>query len=176
MAGTSKSSRKVRSAFHLTISALTKLVTHLAVRGAIRPFSYGLNTNITVEFSSSADTISIRPSTKFSRALSKTWVCVLLWILLVYPFIWLYRRFHGGHWEVAGAAFPLRAWKHCEDSIPGESAAEYRTRRLKEGAEVASIGSEGADERVMAESPQGVSQLVGTNERDWFNTWISTIT
>ncbi|KAF8596410.1 hypothetical protein BDV93DRAFT_610902 [Ceratobasidium sp. AG-I] len=146
-----------------------------AIRETIRLVSYQSNANFTIEFTSSADTISIRPSTKFSRALSKTWVCVLLWIFLIYPFIWLYRRFHGGRWEVAGAAFPLRAWKHCEGSIPGESAVEYRARILKEGGEVASIGSEASDERVLAESPQGVSQLVGTDERDWFQTWKSTI-
>ncbi|KDN43384.1 hypothetical protein RSAG8_06168, partial [Rhizoctonia solani AG-8 WAC10335] len=107
------------------IDALTQVV-----RATIQRALYTKSPTITVQFTTSASEIDIRPSSKFSRALSKTWVVVLLWIALIYPFIWLYNRFHGGRWEVAGSAFPLRTWKHCEDSIPGESAEAYRRRTL----------------------------------------------
>ncbi|KAG8693074.1 hypothetical protein FRC08_009333 [Ceratobasidium sp. 394] len=78
-----------------------------AIRAAIRHGSFVSDQTVTIKFSTSANTIAIRPSTRFSRALSKTWVVVILWIFLVYPFIWLYRRFRGGRWEVAGSAFQL---------------------------------------------------------------------
>ncbi|KAG9090508.1 hypothetical protein FRC06_001025 [Ceratobasidium sp. 370] len=148
-----------------------------AVRSTIRRVSYVPNQTVTVKFSTSANTIDIRPSTRFSRALSKTWVVVVLWMFLIYPFIWLYRRFRGGRWEVAGAAFPLRAWKHCEGSLPGQSVADYRAKTAGDVASVtsASVTSEGADDRILAESGRGVSQLVGVSEGDWFQTWESTI-
>ncbi|KAG8792262.1 hypothetical protein FRC12_006645 [Ceratobasidium sp. 428] len=148
-----------------------------AIRATIRRVSYIPGQTVTVNFSSSADTIDVRPSTPFSRALSKTWVVIMLWIFLIYPFIWLYRRFRGGRWEVAGAAFPLRSWKHCEGSFAGQSAADYRIKTMGDVASVmsASITSDGVDDRILAESAKGVSQLVGINERDWFQTWESTI-
>ncbi|KAJ1306369.1 hypothetical protein OPQ81_007375 [Rhizoctonia solani] len=156
------------------IDSLTQVV-----RATIQRVSYARSPTITVQFTTSASEIDIRPSSAFSRALSKTWVVVLLWITLIYPFIWLYKRFHGGRWEVAGSAFPLRAWKHCEDSVPGESAESYRRRTFKEvTGDVASLTSqrsEGTDDRILTETPIGVSQLVGTTERDWFLTWESTI-
>ncbi|KDQ07455.1 hypothetical protein BOTBODRAFT_119987 [Botryobasidium botryosum FD-172 SS1] len=64
---------------------------------------------ITTTFSLSHSSISVRPSTALSRTLSRTWVKVLLWITLIYPFIWIYRRFHprgGGVWEGVGGALP----------------------------------------------------------------------
>ncbi|CAE6464238.1 unnamed protein product [Rhizoctonia solani] len=156
------------------IDALTQVV-----RATIQRVSYTRSPTVTVQFTTSASEIDIRPSSSFSRALSKTWVVVLLWISLIYPFIWLYNQFHGGRWEVAGSAFPLRTWKHCEDSIPGESAETYRRRTFKEvTGDVASLTSqrsEGTDDRILVETPNGVSQLVGTAERDWFLTWESTI-
>lgn len=156
------------------IDALTQVV-----RATIQRVLYVKSPTITVQFATSASEIDIRPSSTFSRALSKTWVIVLLWIALMYPFIWLYKRIRGGSWEVAGSAFPLRTWRHCEDSIPGESAKAYRRRTFKEvTGDVASLTSqrsEGTDDRILIETPNGVSQLVGTAERDWFLTWESTI-
>ncbi|KAG9092606.1 hypothetical protein FRC07_011619, partial [Ceratobasidium sp. 392] len=143
-----------------------------AIRSTIRRVSYIPGQTVAVEFCTSANAIDIRPSTRFSRALSKTWAVVIFWILLIYPFIWLYRRFRGGRWEVAGTAFPLRAWRHCEGSFPGQSAADYRAKNI---GDAASITSDGADDRILAESSKGVSQLVGINEGDWFQTWESTI-
>ncbi|KAG8712347.1 hypothetical protein FRC08_014725 [Ceratobasidium sp. 394] len=144
-----------------------------AIRAAIRHGSSVPNQTVTVKFSTSADTIDVRPSTSFSRALSKTWVVVILWIFLIYPFIWLYRRVRGGRWEVAGFAFPLRAWKHCDGSFPGESATNYRAKTAGDGANVTS--GDGTDGRILAESARGVCQLVGVCEGDWFQTWESTI-
>ncbi|CAE6394488.1 unnamed protein product [Rhizoctonia solani] len=149
------------------------------IRSSIQMISYHTSPTITVQFTTSASEIDIRPPSTFSRALSKTWVIVLLWITLIYPFIWLYHRFRGGRWEVAGSAFPLRTWKHCEDSVSGESAETYRRRTFKEVTgdtmSLTSQRSDGTDDRILTETPNGVSQLIGPSERDWFLTWESTI-
>ncbi|QRW16694.1 hypothetical protein RhiXN_04696 [Rhizoctonia solani] len=150
-----------------------------AIRSSIQMVTYHRTPTITVQFVTSASEIDIRPSSTISRALSKTWVVVLLWLTLIYPFIWIYDRLRGGRWEVAGSAFPLRTWKHCGDSIPGESAEAYRRRTFKEvTGDVMSLTSErsdGTDDRILAETSNGVSQLIGPSERDWFLTWESTI-
>ncbi|KAF9512630.1 hypothetical protein BS47DRAFT_1394076 [Hydnum rufescens UP504] len=63
-----------------------------------------------VTFETTANNIYIRPDTPLSRALSNVWIKVILWVLLIYPFVWLFRRFHeqgGGRWKVCGAAYAL---------------------------------------------------------------------
>ncbi|KAF8757677.1 hypothetical protein RHS01_03650 [Rhizoctonia solani] len=97
------------------------------------------------------------------------------------PFIWVYKRLRGGRWEVAGSAFPLRTWKHCRDSIRGESAEIYRQRTSKEATDNSTSltnersASDGTDHRILTETSNGVSQLIGLSERDWFLTWEPTI-
>ncbi|KAG8759243.1 hypothetical protein FRC11_002279, partial [Ceratobasidium sp. 423] len=137
-----------------------------ALRNAVRPtierVYHVRSPTIGIEFITSSSEVDIRPSSLFSRALSKKWVVVILWITLVYPFIWLFRRCRGGRWEVAGAAFPIRSWKHCEDSIPEESAESYRQRTFKETTSDIKCPtcqkkkSEEADKRILAETPNGV--------------------
>ncbi|KAG8736598.1 hypothetical protein FRC10_009133 [Ceratobasidium sp. 414] len=170
-------SMSMRSELSLRQWADRYCASHKAIRSTIRRVSYAPNQTVTIKFSTSANTIDIRPSTPFSRALSKTWIIVVLWIFLIYPFIWLYRRLRGGRWEVAGAAFPLRAWRHCEGSFPGQSSADFRAKTAGDVASItsASATSDGADDRILAESGRGVSQLVGVSEGDWFQTWESTI-
>ena len=66
--------------------------------------------SITVTFETTGKNVHIRPDTLLSRAMSVTWIKVILWILLIYPFLWLFRRFHdkgGGRWQVCGAAYAL---------------------------------------------------------------------
>ncbi|CAE6478586.1 unnamed protein product [Rhizoctonia solani] len=151
------------------------------VRSSIRAITYHRTPTITVQFVTSASEIDIRPPSAISRALSKTWVVVLLWLTLIYPFIWIYKRLRGGRWEVAGSAFPLRTWTHCEDSIPGESAEIYRRRTSKEATDNPTSltnersASDGTENRILTETSNGVSQLIGLSERDWFLTWEPTI-
>ncbi|KAJ1306368.1 hypothetical protein OPQ81_007374 [Rhizoctonia solani] len=164
-----------KSVYGWNIDALTQVV-----RATIQRTLHARSPTITVEFTTSAYEINIRPSSIFAQALSKHWVVVLLCITFIYPFIWLYGISCGGRWEVAGSAFPLCTWKHCEDSIPGESAESYRRRTFKDApGETASSKSERnqrTDDRILAETPNGVSQLIGTTERDWLLIWESTIT
>ncbi|KAB5588287.1 Transmembrane protein [Ceratobasidium theobromae] len=73
---------------------------------------------------------------------------------------------------VASGGFPfgLCGWKYCDGSVPGESVDQYRQRTFKGDA-----ASQDAVGRVLVETLDGVSQLLGTAERDWFQTWESTI-
>jgi hypothetical protein len=92
--------------------------------------------NLKVTFTVTGDTITIRPTNRLSRALSQLWIKIILWITLIYPFIWLFKRFSkigGGEWRVAGAAYPFKEWVHREDSVPGEDVAQYLMR--KEGSQ-----------------------------------------
>ncbi|KAF8677445.1 hypothetical protein RHS04_06164 [Rhizoctonia solani] len=151
------------------------------VRSSIRAITYCRTPTITVKFITSASEIDIRPPSTISCALSKTWAVFLLWLTLIYPFIWVYKRLRGGRWEVAGSAFPLRTWKHCRDSIRGESAEIYRQRTSKEATDNSTSltnersASDGTDHRILTETSNGVSQLIGLSERDWFLTWEPTI-
>jgi hypothetical protein len=88
--------------------------------------------DLTISFPLSANKVYIRPTNRLSRALSHWWVKLILWITLIYPFIWIFKRFSpigGGQWRVAGAAYPLKEWVHCEDSVPGEDVVQYTARR-----------------------------------------------
>ena len=88
--------------------------------------------NLKVTFPVTGNKIYIRPTNTLSRALSHWWIKLLLWLTLIYPFIWLFKRFAkigGGVWQVTGAAYPLKEWVHVEDSIPGEDVAQYLMRK-----------------------------------------------
>lgn len=86
------------------------LFSSTAIEDLIR--STNFTGDLHIMFETTAASVSIRPDTSLSRALSNTWVIVLLWITLIYPFIWLFRRFSkhgGGKWEVCGAAYSLKS-------------------------------------------------------------------
>ncbi|KAG8809006.1 hypothetical protein FRC19_004122 [Serendipita sp. 401] len=88
--------------------------------------------DLSVTFQTTGNKVYIRPDNWLSRPLSHWWVKLLLWITLIYPFIWLFKRFAkngGGIWRVAGAAYPLKEWVHCEDSVPGEDVAQYLMKK-----------------------------------------------
>src|SRR5258707_11270260 len=60
---------------------------------------------LAISFDVAASKVYVRPTNDLSRALSNKWIKFLLWILFIYPFIWLFKRFHsggGGQWRVAG--------------------------------------------------------------------------
>ena len=114
--------------------------------------------SLDVKFEQRSDTIVVRADNWQARALSKTWVKVVLVIFLIYPFIWLYKRFAcrgGGRWEVCGGAYALKTW---ELQPPG-----------------APLPPPGADGR-WRQTPDGrVMRLVGETEGEWFQRWESAI-
>jgi len=156
------------------MSALTAAIRESVVKS--HTFS-GHTSTVTVTFTTSRSKIHIRPDTHLSRILSNKWLVVLLWVLMIYPFIWLFRRYHprgGGRWEISGTAFPLKGWRHLDDSVAGESAEEYRARRAKI-LQDRGIASEVEGERVLKKTERGVSCLVGMREGEWFRRWEETI-
>ncbi|KAG8829649.1 hypothetical protein FRC17_006237 [Serendipita sp. 399] len=93
--------------------------------------------DLSVTFQTTGNKVYIRPDNWLSRSLSHWWVKLLLWITLIYPFVWLFKRFAtngGGVWKVAGAAYPLKEWVHCEGSVPGEDVAQYMMKKEEEYA------------------------------------------
>lgn len=109
--------------------------------------------NITVEFNMSNHVIRIRPDNRLSRTLSNKWLKFLLWILLIYPFIWLYKRFSqrgGGRWEVCGGAYALKTWRLEPDAIaPPQGPNDGRWMQTRDG----------------------LAHLVGEREGEWFQRW-----
>ena len=66
-----------------------------------------------ISFDVTASKVYVRPTNRLSRTLSNKWIKFLLWILLIYPFIWLFKCFHsrgGGQWRVAGSAYAAKTW------------------------------------------------------------------
>jgi hypothetical protein len=77
-----------------------------------------------VDFDLTQTKIIIRPDTRLARLMSlrnkSHWWTALLWLTLVYPILWLFRRYAshgGGRWEVCGGAYAL---KIVEDALPEE--------------------------------------------------------
>ncbi|KAF7347856.1 hypothetical protein MVEN_01543200 [Mycena venus] len=70
-----------------------------AVRASIVASPY--HGDVEVQFATSASKVYIRPDNRLSRMLSNKWLKFLSIILLIFPFIWLFKRFHsrgGGTW------------------------------------------------------------------------------
>ncbi|KAI8995676.1 hypothetical protein BD414DRAFT_480231 [Trametes punicea] len=121
-----------------------------AIRSAVHSV---YNYNIHVDFKMSNHVIRIRPDNHLSRTLSNKWLLFLLWILLIYPFVWLYKRFGrrgGGRWEVCGGAYALKTWRLEPDAVP----PPWNTN----------------DGR-WKQTPEGPVHLVGEREGEWFQRW-----
>ncbi|KZT59111.1 hypothetical protein CALCODRAFT_450712 [Calocera cornea HHB12733] len=77
----------------------------LIQRTAQNAFYHGM---VQVTFPQSGTHIWIRPDSHLSRMLSITAIKIVLWLLLIYPFILLYKWYWptgGGKWSVAGEAW-----------------------------------------------------------------------
>ncbi|KAH9858150.1 hypothetical protein C2E23DRAFT_802883 [Lenzites betulinus] len=121
-----------------------------AVRSAIRSvYSH----NVTLEFQMSHHKICVRPDNRLSRTLSNKWLKFLLWILFIYPFIWLYKRFSrhgGGRWEVCGGAYALKTWRLEPNAVPPPPEAnDGRWKQTRDGP----------------------VRLIGEREGEWFQRW-----
>ncbi|EAU93130.1 hypothetical protein CC1G_12665 [Coprinopsis cinerea okayama7 len=96
-----------------------------AIRSTVVATPY--NGDLEIAFIKYRSRIYIRPDNRLSKWLSNKWLFFLSIVLLVYPFIWLFKRFHsrgGGKWEVCGAAYPMKRWVPATDDgepIPPET-------------------------------------------------------
>jgi len=116
--------------------------------------------NISVSFEYTSNKICVRPDNRLSRILSNPWLKFLMFVTLVYPFIWLYRRFHprgGGKWEVCGGAYSLK---------PLVQAGEERNPDWKSSAR---------DQPEETSSAGGSTRVVGLKEGQWLQQWEGSI-
>ncbi|THH21559.1 hypothetical protein EW146_g33 [Bondarzewia mesenterica] len=130
-----------------------------AIHSAILSVHY--TGNITVKFELSLNRVIVRPDTRLSRALSNRWLKFLLIITLIYPFIWLFKRFHsrgGGRWAIAGSAYALKKYTPLQDEEVDDS-------------QLGRYGPRGK----YVQTREGVQMLVGVREGEWFQRWEGTI-
>ncbi|TFK77124.1 hypothetical protein BDN72DRAFT_754946 [Pluteus cervinus] len=128
-----------------------------AIRSSIISTNY--HGDLRIYFVPYSSKVYIRPDNKISRMLSNKWLKFLSIITLIFPFIWLFKRFHsrgGGRWEVCGGAYALKRPAH---------AGEESTSSLPSG--------KGQPQTALT---QGTSQIIGIREGEWFRKWEPTIT
>ncbi|KAF9237334.1 hypothetical protein BU15DRAFT_22813, partial [Melanogaster broomeanus] len=128
--------------------------------------------DLVVEFETSCAIISVRSHNRLSRALSNGWIKLLLIITLIYPFLWLFKRFHsrgGGRWSVCGGAYALKRTQ--QNTSPPEytggliySESPFRDVQASDSTSGQASGPSGAPNRV-----------VGLREGVWFRQWEGTI-
>ncbi|KAI0305119.1 hypothetical protein B0F90DRAFT_1560841, partial [Multifurca ochricompacta] len=123
-------------------------ILHAAIEDAIRSTRY--RGRVAINFEVRVNKVVVRPDSRLSRALSKTWLKILLTVTLVYPFILLYQHFNskgGGRWTVAGGAYALKRWMLPPNGVqPGAVPNLFQT-------------------------PDGPRILIGVREGEWFRTW-----
>jgi len=150
------------------------------------------NGDLQITFTNYSSKIRIRPSNRLSRMLSNKWIKFLSIILLIYPFIWLFKRFHskgGGIWEVCGGAYPLKQWVPVghEEIIPPDVQEEILPPYDPEGSSWSnprSRGSLGLNPTVTSsdlhsqrrstrymQTASGMKKLLGIKEGEWFRNW-----
>jgi hypothetical protein len=127
--------------------------------------------------------------------LSNKWLKFLSIILLIYPFIWLFKRFHrkgGGVWEVCGGAYPLKQWVPVGQGVlPPDVQQQEEALPLYDSEESSwsnptptSRGGLGLNPAIMAsrfdsnhrstrymQTTSGMKKLIGVKEGEWFRSW-----
>jgi len=126
-----------------------------AVRALILATMY--RGELDVDFEIRGSKVFIRPDNKLSRMLSNKWLKCLSFILLVFPFIWIFKRFHsrgGGRWEICGGGYALKRWV----PLPEEA-------RLVDSSLGAGPSSESSSNVTHTEN--GRMRLEGLREGEW---------
>ncbi|EKM83900.1 hypothetical protein AGABI1DRAFT_124228 [Agaricus bisporus var. burnettii JB137-S8] len=151
--------------------------------------------DIQVTFIPIKSKIYIRPSNQLSRALSNMWLKFLSVILFIFPFIWLFKRFHskgGGRWEVCGSACALKKLIPLDHSDIGDTSSSSRESELPSYDDVALPStlslpsssvpltappstSHAAPQTRIVQTSQGPHKLIGQREGEWFRRWESFI-
>ena len=111
--------------------------------------------NIFISFEYEANKICIRPDNSLSRIISNPWLYLLMWITLIYPFVWLYKRFHakgGGRWQVCGGAYALKRL------VPADEQQPYPDSKVAPGGQSDAGGSI-------------LIKVVGLKEGKWLRQW-----
>ena len=140
-----------------------------AIRSKIKSTPY--NGSLEVDFIMHRSKIYIRPDNKLSRMLSNKWLKFLSIILLIFPFIWLFKRFHsrgGGRWEVCGGAYPLKRWVPLDDVEEDSDAAPPYDAK---SAASAGPSTTRVSSSKLVQTSAGPKKLLGLREGDWFRSW-----
>ena len=119
--------------------------------------------SLTVRFKQDHDKIHIRADNGLSRTLSNKWLVILLCITLIYPFIWLYKRYSahgGGRWEVCGGAYALVSWQPIQE---------------EDDLRAPPPPFSSVEEGWPAQTSAGNMKVVGLKEGEWFQRWEATI-
>jgi hypothetical protein len=126
-----------------------------AIRSTIASTSYA--GNISVKFEYASNKICVRPDNHLSRILSNPWLKFLMFITLIYPFVWLYKRFRGGgRWEVCGGAYSLKRL------VPVDERNTDSKSVLR-------------DPFVGSSSTGGPTKVIGLKEGQWLRQWEGSI-
>ena len=131
--------------------------------------STGYSSSISVNFQTTPECVHVYSPNAVSRIFASYLWIFLTSIILVFPFLWMWRRWWpgaGGQWEVAGAAFRLKRWELVPGTGPGE------TEQGALGRLGGSLGIGGARLRA---GKEGVWVLKGVHEADWFRSWEESI-
>lgn len=121
--------------------------------------------HLEVSFRTRGSKIYIRPDNKLSRMLSNKWLKFLSIIFLIFPFIWLFKRFNsrgGGRWEICGGGYALKRW------VPAGEVREEEENYL-------SYAHPSTAASRMMRTQSGDFRLVGLREGEWFRKWEGTI-
>ena len=140
-----------------------------AIQSTIK--SAGYNETLHIKVTPYGSKVYIRPDNAVSRMLSNKWLKFLSIILLIFPFIWLFKRFHsrgGGRWEVCGSAYPLKQW------VPVDPEEEINSDPFKlppyKPTTVTNQRTQGST-RYNMQTLTGPKKLLGVTEGEWFRNW-----
>lgn len=100
----------------------------------------------------------------------QTFIYTLLWLTLLYPLIWLWRRLHptgGAPYNVARSVYSLKFYPPLPSTFPGESL-EAANDRL---GGMYKIHPELPKPANLVPGPKGVHYLLGRKEGEWFREW-----
>lgn len=99
----------------------------------------------------------MHPDGTMSRAISNKCIKFLLIITLIYPFIWLFKRYYGqgsGRWVIGGSSYaPKRRAPSAEGEVGLIGEGEDEWMRRWEGTIQKSVTEQKIDRRGMMESP-----------------------
>lgn len=145
-----------------------------AIRFTIETSPY--NGSLHIDITPYGSKVYIRPDNAVSRMLSNKWLKFLSIILLIFPFIWLFKRFHsrgGGRWEVCGGAYPLKQWVPVDpgEEISSDSLPPYNPFSMSPALIPTTTSRTVHGSTRYMQTLSGPKKLLGVKEGEWFRNW-----
>ncbi|KIM26487.1 hypothetical protein M408DRAFT_9907 [Serendipita vermifera MAFF 305830] len=137
--------------------------------------STGYTSSISVKFSTTPECVHVYSPNAISKIFASYLLIFLTSIILVFPVLWIWRRWWpgaGGKWEVCGAAFRLKRWELVPGTAPGDTETAAEQRLAMNGP----LGTGYGRQRLrLRAGKEGMWVLRGAHEADWFRTWEESI-